>query len=204
MTPPPAPAPKRLWLAAALVLALAGAGLWLWQNHPAKQVRTNPQALPPAGPGQLQHSEEAPRHLPGDEILKNYASSRSTPQRDLEAMAHVFSNLRLLVKGDSPFHLGANEEFAAALLGKNKGKLAFVSAKSPIFNDKGQLVDRWQTPLYFHAAAQDRIEIRSAGPDRKMWTEDDLHRVPNGEFLKGAALGRPSLFETKQPKLQDH
>lgn len=119
-------------------------------------------------------------------------------------MAHVFSNLRLLVKGDSPFHLGANEEFAAALLGKNKGKLAFVSAKSHVFNDKGQLVDRWQTPLYFHAAAQDRIEIRSAGPDRKMWTEDDIHRSPNGEFLKGAALGRRSLFETKQPKIQDH
>lgn len=197
MTPPPAPAPKRLWLAAGLVLTLTGAGLWLWQNHPAKQVRTNLQALPPAGPGQ-------PRQRPGDEILKNYASSRSTPQRDLEAMAHVFSNLRLLVKGDSPFHLGANEEFAAALLGKNKGKMAFVSANSPIFNDKGQLVDRWQTPLYFHAAAQDRIEIRSAGPDRKMWTEDDIHRVPNGEFLKGAALGRPSLFETKQPKPQDH
>lgn len=55
-------------------------------------------------------------------------------------------------------------------------------------------MDRWKTPLYIHAASRDRLEIRSAGPDQKMWTEDDLQRQPDGQFLKGKDLNPTSLY----------
>jgi hypothetical protein len=35
------------------------------------------------------------------------------------------------------------------------------------------LCDRWGTPLRFHQLSGERMEIRSAGPDRKFGTPDD-------------------------------
>jgi hypothetical protein len=41
-------------------------------------------------------------------------------------------------------------------------------------NSNGELMDRWGTPIFFHALSKDQMEIRSAGPDRVMWTADDV------------------------------
>lgn len=113
----------------------------------------------------------------------------------MDAIAHVLGNFALLVKGADPLPLGANEEIAAALRGKNKAALRALSDGHPVFNAQGQLVDRWRTPLYFHASSRDRLDIRSAGPDRVMWTGDDFHRKHDGRYLRGEALLAPSLFE---------
>ncbi|MDZ4403160.1 MAG: hypothetical protein U1A53_10860 [Prosthecobacter sp.] len=129
--------------------------------------------------------------LPGTEILKHYGEPGVRPEEDLQAVAHAFSNLMLLVKSDAPFRLGANEEFAAALMGKNATKTVFLAPPHACLNEQGQLIDRWDTPLFFHVSDATRIDIRSAGPDREMWTEDDLHRRHDGEFLRGASLPEP-------------
>jgi hypothetical protein len=123
--------------------------------------------------------------LPGEQILAQYASATTRPEDDLIIMAHAISNLILLIKGGNPFHMGANEEFAAALLGKNRDRLRFVNQGHRCFNAKGQIVDRWMTPLFFHVNEHSRIDIRSAGPDQIMWTEDDLMRRHDGQFLYG-------------------
>lgn len=140
--------------------------------------------------GAIDHPSTPP---PGSLILKNYASPSQTPQQDLADMSHVLGNFALLVKGDQPIPLGANEEIAAALRGKNRTQLRFVPDDAPCFNAKGQIVDRWQMPLFFHAEARDKIDIRSAGPDKQMWTADDIHRRYDGQFVRGAALNEPSL-----------
>jgi hypothetical protein len=111
---------------------------------------------------------------PGDAILKGYGKAEGTVQGDLTAMAEVVGNFALLVKGDDPLPLGANEELAAALLGKNAVGLEFVSGDSAALNEKGQLVDRWGTPYHLHKLAESYFEIRSAGADRKLFTGDDL------------------------------
>jgi len=132
---------------------------------------------------------------PGDAILKGYGKTEGTVQGDLTAMAEVVGNFGLLVKGDDPLPLGANEELVAALRGKNAVGLEFVSGESAALNETGQLVDRWGTPLFFHARARDEVDIRSAGPDREMWTGDDVHRLHDGRYLRGEALEAPSLLE---------
>lgn len=134
---------------------------------------TDPRLLPPTAP------------LPGEVILKGYAQPTSRPEDDLGSMAHAFNNLLLLVKGDSPFRMGANEEFAAALRGRNRDQLRFLPDSHPCFNAQGQLIDRWGTPLFFHVKDRSRIDLRSAGPDRQMWTADDLHRRHDGQFHRG-------------------
>lgn len=188
---------RRLWIICGAVLLLAG-GLIVFQKISARRDAERQWHIHAA----MQQQAEGLSHqrpLPSSAILEQYGSPNSRPQDDLSALAHVFSNLTLLIKSDQPFRMGANEEFAAALRGVNQTKLRFVEDGSRIFNAQGQIVDRWDTPVYFHALAHDRIDIRSAGPDRQMWTADDLHRHYDGTFLKGDALNSPSLFQTTPP-----
>ncbi|WP_395735997.1 hypothetical protein [Prosthecobacter sp.] len=131
----------------------------------------------------------------GEEIVQGYASAKTTVQQDLTLVSRVLENFALLVKGDDPLPLGANEEIAAALRGRNRMQMRFVAETSPIFNAKGQIVDRWGVPLYFHAISRDRLEIRSAGPDQVMWTADDVQRESDGTFLSAEELQAPSLLE---------
>lgn len=184
------PGMKIKWLLLAVCVALVS--WWVWDAN--QQDGETTHRMPPEASKAAQTAAELQRarKLPGAEILKNYASPSTRPEDDLQAMAHVFSNLRLLVKGDAPFRMGANEEFAAALMGKNAAKEVFLKAPHACLNAKGQLVDRWGSPLFFHVRDRDRIDIRSAGPDREMWTEDDLQRQHEGEFFRGEALPEPS------------
>lgn len=130
----------------------------------------------------------------GNQILAGYGDPSAKPEEDLALMHRALGNFALLVKGADPLPLGANEDIAAALLGKNSRKTVFLQSPTPALNDAQQLIDRWGTPLYFHARARDRIEIRSAGPDKIMWSDDDLHRNADGQFRRGEELNPDSLF----------
>lgn len=68
--------------------------------------------------------------------------------------------------------MSLNSEFTAALTGDNPVRMPFVPKNhSAIVN--GELVDRWGTPYQFHQLSLDRIEVRSAGPDQQLYTDDD-------------------------------
>jgi len=175
---------RKWWLIILGLLCLIGL---IRQTRPISQMPQQP----------LQHSPPQPP-LPGEEILSGYALPTTRPQDDLTMVYHALGNLTLLIKGDAPFPMGANEEFAAALRGKNRSKLRFLPDAHRCFNAQGQIVDRWQTPLFFHVIERSRIDIRSAGPDRRMWTEDDLHRRYDGQFLHGKELNPASLDQAGQ------
>lgn len=179
-------APRRWWVVALLLAMMSG--FLFWQKTSVIDVAKapKPHEASKALPADLS-AKRAPS-LPGEQMLKTYASPSTRPEDDLQAMAHVFSNLQLLVKGDAPFRMGANEEFAAALMGQNAAKEVFLKAPHACLNEKGQLVDRWGSPLFFHVRDRSRIDIRSAGPDRVMWTADDLQRQHEGEFMTGPSL----------------
>jgi hypothetical protein len=71
--------------------------------------------------------------------------------------------------------VGTNPEITAALNGENPQQVKFLSAESGHrINGHGELVDAWGTPFFFHQISGTEMEIRSAGPDRKMYTADDL------------------------------
>ncbi len=73
--------------------------------------------------------------------------------------------------GENP--VGQNEDVVAAMLGENSKRAAFLPPDSPAIQG-GRLVDPWGTPYWFHPVSRDRMEIRSAGPDRELFTSDDL------------------------------
>lgn len=76
------------------------------------------------------------------------------------------------------FPTGNNAEITRALMGKNPEAIKFIVPEELPVNAAGQLVDFWQTPYFFHQLAGQKIEVRSAGPDREMWTADDLTLFP--------------------------
>ena len=91
----------------------------------------------------------------------------------------VLDNARVVIHnynaafGENP--VGDNSEITAALLGKNPKQIKFISEESGLrVNDKGEMIDAWGTPFFFHQLSAKLMEIRSAGEDKKMWTFDDL------------------------------
>ena len=65
-------------------------------------------------------------------------------------------------------------EIASALQGDNPKHINFLKQDGNRVNTKGELVDAWGTPYFFHQISGHEMEIRSAGPDRIMYTADDL------------------------------
>lgn len=71
--------------------------------------------------------------------------------------------------------VGNNQEITAALNGDNPTQVVFLNPEDGLrINDRGELIDNWGTPFFFHQLSRTEMEIHSAGPDRRMWTRDDL------------------------------
>ena len=120
----------------------------------------------------------------GEIILRGYGDPNFPPEHDLTLMSRLMENSLLLLKAAAHRPLSANEDWADLFRGRNAAREEFLPAEHIALTEKGQLIDRWQTPLFFHALGGGRYEIRSAGPDGKLWTDDDLQRNANGTFLR--------------------
>jgi len=95
------------------------------------------------------------------------------------APAIVLDNVRTAIRnygsrfGGNP--VGTNPEITRALGGENPGQVNFLNADAGLrVNAAGELVDAWGTPFFFHQLSGHEMEIHSAGPDKIMWTADDL------------------------------
>lgn len=73
---------------------------------------------------------------------------------------------------------GDNRQFVNALTGNNPQGLPILDRTSPLLSPSGELLDGWSTPYFFHLIDRNYIEIRSAGPDKVMYTADDVVVAP--------------------------
>ena len=168
---------KRLVIAA-VVVALGAIAWWFGRSAPAPTTPTGPANLPaadahpsaPAAPPPAVATE--PSHL---------ADNLNSPQSDIRADLHLVADVLDGFRSNFPRDgnpVGSNAEITAALTGKNKLHLALIPPRHPAINRSGELCDRWGTPFFFHAESGTRMEIRSAGPDKKMWPADDVVLSP--------------------------
>ena len=93
---------------------------------------------------------------------------------EVRAVHTLVDNFLTAVKEPYRPPLGDNEDLVRALTGGNRYGDVFLATNDPHLNERGQLVDRWGTPYHVHPRAADAIDIRSAGPDRILFTPDDL------------------------------
>jgi hypothetical protein len=170
-------------LLGAFILLVAGLVWFLWPRHDAA---TEPPvaAVPrlPAPPGTRGPAPVAPAgSAPAPAEILNLAADLNAPTgsitRDLQIILEVIETFRTnFPREGNP--VGSNAEITAALTGGNVLRLALIAPTHPAINRAGELCDRWGTPFFFHAESARRMEVRSAGPDRKLWTDDDMVRTP--------------------------
>ena len=180
-------------VAAVVVLIAIGAGLFFVFQSRHSAPENPPEPAPavseknPAAPATPENVAGVPAVLPaGDNgISTNGTAAQATsPNPAILAVSTlppltVLDNARVAMKnygatfGENP--VGTNPEITEALLGKNPKGVNFITAESGLrVNERGEMVDAYGTPFFFHQISGQKMEIRSAGQDRKMWTFDDL------------------------------
>ena len=94
------------------------------------------------------------------------------PEIVLENMRRAIHEYGTMFGGNP---IGTNPEITSQLNGKNPKHINFINAEAGMrINANGELIDPWGTPYFFHQLSGTDMEIHSAGPDRIMWTADDL------------------------------
>jgi hypothetical protein len=93
------------------------------------------------------------------------------PQPRLEAVFDALHDYRMRFR-ENP--IGTNAEITRALAGDNADEVDIVKQIGLPVNEKGELIDEWGTPLFLHQLSATNMEIRSAGPDRSFWNQDDV------------------------------
>lgn len=173
--------PRRLLL---LAVPLLVAWLALTYLRPAEPTRPAGAAGPPASAptggdsADAGPADDAP--LPGEALLLGFGDPELPPIDDLRRIHRVVSGYFSIVKDHSRHPIGGNADLAAVLRGENAHQQAFIPPDHRVFGADGRLVDRWGSPLFVHPLAARAIELRSAGPDRRLFTPDDLQLDPTG------------------------
>jgi hypothetical protein len=99
-------------------------------------------------------------------------------REDIQAVHTMLADYHF-VFGEVPLG-GLNEEITRGLRGDNPKKIIFLTARAGGASASGALLDRWGTPYFFHKLSRDVIDLRSAGPDHKFWTADDVFEESSG------------------------
>lgn len=110
--------------------------------------------------------------VPSNPMAAAIGSEKIMPDSEIALVLELFQIYR---REFGAFPAGqANSHFLNALRGMNPDKLPIFPLAHPRLDPAGNLLDRWQQPYHFHPVSLDRLEIRSAGPDRELFTADDL------------------------------
>lgn len=140
-----------------------------------KNDRPAPTASLPPEPPQLRAAPAFdPVNFP---LAAKLNAPNSNVHGDLEALSQIFEAWRSNFPRDGN-PVGENQEIAAALSGANPLEVVLIPKGHRAFNVRGELCDRWGTPYRFHQLSGQKMEITSAGPDRKFGTEDDATLSP--------------------------
>jgi hypothetical protein len=169
-------------LALVLVVAVAFLAWFFWPRPDAAQVAavSSSHAVsssPPAAPIENRASKIESSAVEHSPIAEKLNAPDGTIRRDLELLNEVLGAWQTNFPHEGN-PIGENAEITAALAGKNPLHFAFIAPNHPAINARGELCDRWGTPFFFHAQSGTRMEIRSAGPDRKLYTSDDIVLTP--------------------------
>lgn len=129
--------------------------------------------------------------IPGQEA-KGTRSSESSPSEiaknetaldDVQSVSMILEEYRRAFGAMPVGEL--NDEIVRRLQGENPKGIAVLPKSHPAINAEGELLDRWGTPYRFHPESAWDMTVRSAGPDKKMWTNDDIltERLEGFEFV---------------------
>lgn len=109
-------------------------------------------------------------HAAANELAELVSKADLTPEERIQGVGQLLYTYRQGFGGNPT---GQNEDVVSALLGYNEKHTALLPQTCGAIRD-GQLIDDWGTPYWFHSVSAKQTEVRSAGPDRALFTADDL------------------------------
>jgi hypothetical protein len=132
-----------------------------------------PPVAPPPSPAMV---EAAPASEPARKVFPpptapTALDARKRHTEELEQVGLMLRDYRTLMQ-ENP--VGTNAEIMAALMGGNPKHARLGPPVGQALNEHGELLDQWGTPYFFHQMSAKVMEIRSAGPDKRMWSSDDI------------------------------
>lgn len=143
-------------------------GLHLYADTPARQII----ALPA-----MEIARQLPAPAMGSNTKSEIADSTETPKNEtaFDDVQSVNALLEEYRRAFGAMPVGElNDEIVRRLQGENPKGIAVLPKTHPAINAEGELLDRWGTPYRFHPESAWHMTVRSAGPDQKMWTSDDI------------------------------
>ena len=160
---------RRVFTLIVIAALLAGVGYW-WNNQSSPRPTVS-QAPPTAISTPEPPASKPEQPAPAPEPAPAPTPQHLTPELEIEMVSMSLEDFRRSL-GENP--VGSNAEITASLLGDNSKNIKLPLPNGAKQNDQGELCDRWGTPYFFHQQSKTEMQIRSAGPDRKMWTNDDI------------------------------
>jgi|HubBroStandDraft_1064217.scaffolds.fasta_scaffold215727_2 hypothetical protein len=121
-----------------------------------------------------QHQSQPPIPAPaaGRLVPDSTSSTEVGPETALQNVRRAVHQYGEMFGGNP---VGTNPEITSQLSGDNPKHINFINPQPGAHvNADGELVDAWGTPYFFHQISSSDMEIHSAGPDKVMWTSDDL------------------------------
>ncbi len=109
------------------------------------------------------------RMSPADPLVAD--ADRNAGAIELDKVSLMLRDYRTRM-GENP--VGTNAEIMKAVMGGNPKGALLGPPEGQKLNGDGELVDRWGKPYFFHQLSRTSMEIRSAGPDQQLYTEDDV------------------------------
>ncbi|MGY8639713.1 MAG: hypothetical protein ACKVJU_01320 [Verrucomicrobiales bacterium] len=156
---------------AILFAVLFGTGWWLLEKKTVEKPIPEKPAINP----DLPTAKDVSAATVSKRAFADYAAESKTTTDDLKIIDRLIRQFFLIAKDQSSrFPMGNNREITRVLAGHNPMSRAWIPADHPAIDERGELIDRWKNPLHFHALARGVFEIRSAGPDGTLFTEDDI------------------------------
>ena len=146
-------------------------------SQPQETLVASPKSIPPqsekiAAPAKPPVEFAVPPG--GSPLAQSLNAPTNTAAQDVKILSDITKQFLSAAKDSWRPPIGDNADLAAVLRGSNRHHLVFIPAGHPAFNAGGLLVDRWGTPYFIHPRSSSAIDIISAGPDKKMFTADDV------------------------------
>lgn len=170
------------WLGAVLLVLV----VWLvvtpllWKREPEETAsETSPvesvtSRTEEANPLKKTRQPKDDYHYDVSPMADNLNAPDSTVVEDLKIVQNLLEAYRGAVRKGNP--VGTNAEITRSLCGINDQLYAPLPNDHEAISPEGELLDRWGTPYFFHQLSANTMKVRSAGPDRRLRTDDDLVR----------------------------
>jgi hypothetical protein len=158
------------------LFAVIAVALWIITDHSA------PVVAPVVQPMAVASVEQAPAQpvavaMPAPELPPDLPLPKPpvviSPEalKDMDDVQFMLRDFRTRLGGNP---VGTNAEIMKKVMGRNQAQARLGPPEGQKLNEQGELIDRWGDPYFFHQLSMNEMEVRSAGPDRTMWTSDDI------------------------------